>query len=116
MIEREWAAILARFGQEVTLTETGAEAVSVRAFLQPILEKQPQLEPSPLGARREERWLYLGPPEQALTAGETAVLWGGRGFTVETAHTCRAVSTVNPRPSQRTAVSPAVSACSGGPR
>ena len=85
MMEREWAAVLARVGQEVTLTETGAETISVRAFLQPILEKQPQLEPSPLGARREERWLYLGPPEQALTAGETAVLWDGRGFTVETA-------------------------------
>ena len=52
MMEREWAAILARFGQEVTLTETGAEPISVRAFLQPILEKQPQLEPSPLGDRK----------------------------------------------------------------
>ena len=84
-MEREWAAVLARFGQEVTLTETGAETISVRAFLQPILEKQPQLEPSPLGARREERWLYLGPPENALTAGETVAVWNGRKFSVETA-------------------------------
>ena len=85
MMEQEWAAILARFGQEVTLTAPEGEPVAVRAFVQPILDRQPQLVPSPLGERREERWLYLGPPEQALTAGETAVLWDGRGFTVETA-------------------------------
>ena len=85
MMEREWAAILARFGQEVTLTGPGAEKFSVRAFVQPILERQPQLEPSPLGERREERWLYLGPPENALTAGETGVTWGDRNFVVETA-------------------------------
>ena len=84
MMEREWAAILARFGQVVTLTAPEGEPVAVRAFVQPILERQPQLEPSPLGTRREERWLYLGPPENALTAGETGVTWGDRNFTVET--------------------------------
>ena len=85
MMEREWAAILARFGQAVTLTEPAGEPVVIRAFVQPILERQPQLVPSPLGARREERWLYLGPPENALTAGETGVTWGSRNFTAETA-------------------------------
>ena len=85
MMEREWTSILARFGQEVTLTDPKGESVSVQAFVQPILERQPQLEPSPLGERREERWLYLGPPENALTAGETGVTWGDRNFVVETA-------------------------------
>ena len=85
MMEREWAAVLARFGQEVTLAGPEAEKRSVRAFVQPILERQSQLEPSPLGARREERWLYLGPPENALTAGETGVTWNSRNFGVETA-------------------------------
>ena len=37
MMEREWAAVLARFGQEVTLTETGAETISVMAVLEPTL-------------------------------------------------------------------------------
>ena len=85
MMEREWAAILARFGQEVTLTAPEGEPVPVRAFVQPILDRQPQLEPSPLGTRREERWLYLGPPEPPLTAGETGICWEGRSFTAETA-------------------------------
>ena len=79
MMERQWAAALARFGQEITLTAPEGEPVTLRAFLQPILE------PSPLGARREERWLYLGPPENALTAGETIAVWNGRKFSVETA-------------------------------
>ena len=82
---REWAAVLAQFGQTVTLTDPEGDTAELRAFVQPILERQPQLEPSPLGARREERWLYLGPPESALTAGETGVVWSGRSFAVETA-------------------------------
>ena len=85
MMEQEWAAILARFGQEVTLTAPEGEPVSLRAFVQPRLDRQPQLVPSPLGERREERWLYLGPPENALTAGETVAVWNGRKFSVETA-------------------------------
>lgn len=85
MMEQEWAAILARFGQEVALSAPEGEPVAVRAFVQPILDRQPQLVPSPLGERREERWLYLGPPENALTAGETAAVWNGRKFSVETA-------------------------------
>ena len=43
MMEQEWAAILARFGQEVTLTAPEGEPVAVRAFVQPILDRQPQL-------------------------------------------------------------------------
>ena len=36
MMEQEWAAILARFGQEVTLTAPEGEPVAVRAFVQPL--------------------------------------------------------------------------------
>lgn len=82
MMEREWAVILARYGVPVTVV-TGASTVAARAFLQPILEKgEGQLVPSPLGSRREERFLYLGEPDVALTAGESLVTWSGQTFDV----------------------------------
>ena len=37
MMEREWSAILNRYGQEVSVRTGGAET-AVRAFLQPVLE------------------------------------------------------------------------------
>lgn len=84
-MEREWAAILAKYGQEVTLSQPQAQPAAVRAFLQPILDRREQFIPSPLGVRQEERWLYLGPPETAVTAGETLAAWGDREFTVDSA-------------------------------
>lgn len=81
-MDREWAAILARYGQRVTVRHGGGETAA-RAFLQPILEKnQDQLVPTPLGGRREERFLYLGCPEVPLAAGESLVDWAGRSFGV----------------------------------
>lgn len=84
-MEREWAAVLAQYGQEVTLSQPQAQPAAVRTFLQPILDRKEQFVPSPLGARREERWLYLGPPEPSVAAGETIVFWGTREFTVDSA-------------------------------
>lgn len=84
-MEREWSAILAQYGQEVSLSGPQTGSTTVRAFLQPVLDRQEQFVPSPLGVRREERWLYLGPPEEELTAGETQVIWQGRTFEVDSA-------------------------------
>ena len=86
MMDREWTAILARYGQNVVLHRDGGK-VQLRAFLQPVLDKSREQElPTPLGLRREDRWLYLGPPETALTAGTTDVRWQGQSYEVQSAH------------------------------
>ena len=86
MMEREWTAILNRYGQEVSVCNGGAET-AVHAFLQPVLERgQEQSVPTPLGLRREDRFLYLGPAELALTAGESRVYWNGQDYEVQSAH------------------------------
>lgn len=85
-MEREWKAILNRYGQELTVENEGGRT-SVRAFLQPVLERgQEQSVPTPLGLRREDRFLYLGPAELELTAGESWVCWNGQDYEVQSAH------------------------------
>ena len=57
MMEREWAALLARYGQSVAL-HRGEETVRTQAFLQAVTERdRAQEAPSPLGLRREDRFL-----------------------------------------------------------
>lgn len=87
MMDREWRAILDRYGrQALVYPEAGAKAVPVRALVQPLRERgEEQREPSPLGLRREDRFLYLGPPGVALTARESLVEWDGRTFEVQSA-------------------------------
>ena len=87
MMDREWRAILNRYGHQVlAYPEAGAEAVPVRAFLQPVREKgEEQRGPSPLGLRRDDRFLYLGPPGAALTARASLVEWDGWTFEVQAA-------------------------------
>lgn len=47
MMEREWAALLARYGQSVAL-HRGEETVRTQAFLQPVTERdRAQEAPSP---------------------------------------------------------------------
>lgn len=72
-MKREWNAILNRYGRQVSLCTPGQEDVSVKVFLQPVLDRDTQLVPSPLGLRREERMLYLGPGDVALVPGETVI-------------------------------------------
>lgn len=72
-MKREWRAILGRYGQEVRLQSPGQEDVAVKAFIQPVLDKESQFVPSPLGLRREERAVYLGPGDAPLHPGETVV-------------------------------------------
>ena len=88
MMDREWRAILNRYGQQVLVRPgAGGEEVPLRAFLQPVLDRSRGQEvPSPLGLRREDRMLYLGPGDQPLTAGESRVTWGKRDYDVQSAH------------------------------
>ena len=68
-MEREWAAILNSYGQDVTVyTQDKPQGVRVRAFFQPVAEQgTAQAVPSPLGQVMQDRFLYLGPPEPALS-------------------------------------------------
>ena len=86
MMEREWAALLARYGQSVAL-HRGEETVRTQAFLQAVTERdRAQEAPSPLGLRREDRLLYLGPAGQPLAPRSTRVVWQERAYEVQSAH------------------------------
>lgn len=87
MMGREWRAILAKYGQSVTVYDgEGGMGVTVRAFLQPVLDRgAEQSVPSPLGLRREDRVLYLGPFETPLAEGGMVMCRSGR-YTVQSAH------------------------------
>ena len=87
MMEREWKAILNRYGQEVEVLDAEGKVRRVRAFLQPVLERgREQRVPTLLGLRREDRFLYLGPADLAVMAGENRVRWQGRSYEVQSAH------------------------------
>lgn len=87
MTDRAWKGILSRYGQTVTLRPVrGGEKISLKAFLQPVLRKdEDQQVPSPLGLRREDRFLYLGPADTPLEDGDV-VEWQGRRCAVQSAH------------------------------
>ncbi len=86
-IDQAWRAILARYGQKVTLYPAGeGQGVEARALLQPVLSRgEDQKVPSPLGLRREDRFLYLGPAHLPLEDGGT-VEWNGGQYAVESTH------------------------------
>ena len=85
MMDREWTAILARYGQNVVLHRDGGK-VQLRAFLQPVLDQRgEQAVPTALGLRREDRFLYLGPRDVPLDPSMW-VEWDGRGYDVQSAH------------------------------
>ena len=96
MMKREWKALLNRRGRRVTIHMDG-QSWQVRAFLQPFLDKNVQYVPTPLGLRREERLLYLGPADVALLPGGVIVEWDGTCYEVRSArevgdgHHCWAV-------------------------
>jgi len=86
-MDREWREILRRYGQTVTVYGGDGQGREVRAFLQPVLENRTeQLTPSPLGLRREDLALYLGPKDVPLVARESRVTWRGRDYDVQSAH------------------------------
>lgn len=78
--------ILARYGQKVTVCSGEGQRCTIRAFLQPVLDRgEEQVVPSPLGVRWEGRYLYLGPVHAALTAEVSRIEYEGRCYVVQTA-------------------------------
>jgi len=87
MMDREWRAILRRYGQPVTVYGQEDAGQTVCAFLQPVMEKgKEQNVPSPLGHRREERILYFGPGDVPLMADVGRVECQGQVYDIQTAH------------------------------
>ena len=65
-----------RYGQTVMLIRREAgEAMTVGAFLQPILKKQeaPPVAVTPLGPVSEQRWLYIGRADVEILLGDRIV-------------------------------------------
>lgn len=86
-LARHWRAILAQYGQNVTVfPRNGEEGAQTRAFVQPLAERrEDQRVPSPLGLRREDQFLYLGPGEIPLEEGGR-VRWDGADYVAQAAH------------------------------
>ena len=80
-MDTAWESILRRYGQRAEIIR-GTEHETVKAFLQPVLDRDEQLVPSPLGMTREERVLYLGPVGVPLYPRESVVRWGGADYEV----------------------------------
>lgn len=82
------ANLLERYGQTVDLHPGGQKGtLTVKAFLQPVLEKnRTQYLTTAVGARRQDRFLYLGTPEIPLSSGDGSwVDWDGRRYEIESA-------------------------------
>ena len=63
--------ILQRYGTQVTIFADGQEpGVAAMALIQPIRDRERQEVASPLGWRKQERWLYLGEPDVPLEIQE----------------------------------------------
>lgn len=84
---RSFEKILVRYGAPVTIFPDGTgEGITAMALIQPIRDKDRQNVPSPLGWRKDERWLYLGEPDIPLEVGEGGfVRAGAREFEVYSA-------------------------------
>lgn len=83
-MERMWADILARFGQDVTLR--GEETAFCKAIVQPWPDRGIEQERhSPLGLGRQDRFRYLGPAGHPLSL-DTIVEWQGKEYRVGSAH------------------------------
>ena len=87
MMDGAWRAILRRYGEPVSvIPRAGGAGQGTRAFVQPVLDRgTEQREPSPLGLRREDRFLYLGPPDIPLEDGGQ-VAWRGGRYDIQAAH------------------------------
>ena len=73
--------MMARYGQRVVLTKRNTgEAREVWAFVQPVRRQREELPvaATALGAVSSQRWLYIGPPGQALAPGDRVALEGLR--------------------------------------
>lgn len=85
-MEQSVNSLMRRYGQRVEVLRAG-ESTPARAFLQPITDKgEQQYLPTPLGLRREDRFLYLGQAQVELKAGDSRVRWRGGIYQVQSAH------------------------------
>lgn len=84
---RSFEKILARYGAPVTIfAGAGTEGVNAMALIQPVRDRERQNLPSPLGWRKEERWIYLGEPDVPLEVGKGGFVRAGeREFEVYSA-------------------------------
>ncbi len=59
----------------------------VRAVIQPMTQRSDEGKlPTAVGRMDEGRYLYLGPPEEKISARGTVILWRERRFDVMSAH------------------------------
>ena len=79
-----FARLLDRYGQRVRqIPGDGTEAREARAFVQPLRERREEMDPSPLGVGRKDRFLYLGEPGATLDGlAGGYVEWNGRTLRV----------------------------------
>lgn len=79
--------ILRRYGRPAAV-HRGEDVWTGSAMVQPILDRERQWTPSPLGRRRQDRFLYLGEPGPELDRlGEDGYIeWDGHAYDVVSAH------------------------------
>lgn len=83
----QFSRILARYGRP-TAVHRGTDVQVGQGIVQPLLDKTEQWRPSPLGRRRQDRFLYLGEPGLALDGlgKDGYVEWNTAAYDVEAAH------------------------------
>lgn len=79
-------AVLRRYGKPAAVHGNGETRIGP-AMVQPLLEKNEQWTPTPLGRKRQDRFLCLGAPELTLDGLETDgfLEWDGQAYNVVTA-------------------------------
>lgn len=82
------AGVLRRYGQTAVLHPEEGEDRQVRAFLQPILDRERDSVPTPIGRREQGKYLYLAAPEGA-PVGVEYIEMAGRRYKVRTARPIR---------------------------
>lgn len=82
----EFAGILRQYGRPAAVRR-GEETAVGSAMVQPILDRESQWSPTPLGRKRQDRFLYLGTPELDLDglAWDDYLEWDGQRYDVVTA-------------------------------
>lgn len=86
-MRNDFDRILRRYGR-LAAVHRGSESRIGAAMIQPILDRDSQWTPTPLGRKRQDRFLMLAGPELALDAlGEDGyVEWDGQNYDVTAAH------------------------------
>lgn len=82
------AGVLRRYGQTAVLHPREGEDRRVRAFLQPILDRERGSVPTAIGRREQGKYLYLAAPEGA-PVGVESIEMAGRRYRVRVARPIR---------------------------